>query len=135
MRKLLSFGTLGLAGAVGVGLMALPGATVAASFDEGAAVKREDGVTELVLVDDDDDDDTADDSVDSADSVASADTFTGFSRSTNDRTRSNFTKVSRDRDISRSDKTRDWTRDGKNDRKKRDWTADSTNDRSRNDTR
>lgn len=129
MRKLLSFGTLGLAGAVGVGLMAMPGATVAASFDEDAAVKREDGATELVLVADDDDDDTADDSVDSAD------TFTGFSRSTSDGTRSNFTKVSRDRDISRSDKTKDFTFDGPGDTRTRDWTANSTNDRSRNDTR
>lgn len=134
MKKLLPFGTLGLAGAVGVGLMALPGATVAASFDEEAAVKREDGVTELVLVDDDDDDDTNDDSLDSA-NTASADTFTGFSRSTNDRTRSNFTKVSRDRDISRSDKTKDFTFDGPGDTRTRDWTANKTNDRSRNDTR
>ena len=129
MRKLLSFGTLGLAGAVGVGLLALPGATVAASFDDDAAVKREDGVTELVLVDDDDDDDTADDGVDSAD------TFTGFSRSTSDRTRSNVTKVSRDRDVSRSDKTKDFTFDGPGDTRTRDWTANRTNDRSRNDTR
>lgn len=129
MKKLLPFGTLGLAGAVGVGLMALPGATVAASIEDDAAVKREDGVTELVLVDDDDDDDTADDSVDSAD------TFTGVSRSTSDRTRSNFTKVSRDRDISRSDKTKDFTFDGPGDTRTRDWTANRTNDRSRNDTR
>lgn len=128
MKKLLPFGTLGLAGAVGVGLMALPGATVSASLDEDAAVKREDGATELVLVDDSDDDDTADD-------ADGADTFTGFSRATDDGTRSNFTEVSRDRDISRSDKTKDFTLDGPGDTRTRDWTANSTNDRSRNDTR
>ena len=58
---------------------------------------------------------------------------TGFSRSTNDNTRSNFTRVSRDRDLSRSDKTKDWTRDGGS--RTRDWSANRTNDRSRNDTR
>ena len=42
--------------------------------------------------------------------------------------------MSRDRDNSRGDKTRDWTRDGAGD-KKRDWSANKTNDRSRNDTR
>ena len=44
-----------------------------------------------------------------------------------------MTGVSRDRDLSRGDKTRDWTRDGGD--KTRDKTANSTNDRSRNDTR
>ncbi len=41
--------------------------------------------------------------------------------------------MSRDRDKSRGDKTRDWTRDGGD--KTRDKTANNTNDRSRNDTR
>ena len=59
---------------------------------------------------------------------------TGVSRNTNDNTNSRFTAVSRDRDLSRSDKTRDWTRDGKGGLK-RDWSANKTNDRSRNDTR
>jgi hypothetical protein len=122
MKKLLPISTLGLAGAVGVGLMTFPGSTVAANLGDDAAAKREDNVTELVLVDDDDDDDTNTKS-----------RFTGFSRSTNDNTRSNFTKVSRDRDLSRSDKTKDWTRDGGS--RTRDWTGKKTNDRSRNDTR
>lgn len=42
--------------------------------------------------------------------------------------------MSRDRDRSRGDNTRDKTRDGKGG-KKRDWSANRTNDRSRNDTR
>jgi hypothetical protein len=126
MKKLLPLSTLGVAGAVGVGLMAFPGSTVAANLGDDAVAKREDNVTELVLVDDDDDDDTNDNS-------NTKSRFTGFSRSTNDNTRSNFTKVSRDRDLSRSDKTKDWTRDDGS--RTRDWTGKKTNDRSRNDTR
>lgn len=128
MKKLLPIGTLGLAGLVGAGLMTLPGSTVAANLGDDVATKREDNLTELVLVDDDDDDDTNDNS-----NTNSKSRFTGSSRSTRDNTRSNFTKVSRDRDISRSDKTKDWTRDGGS--RTRDWSANRTNDRSRNDTR
>ena len=120
MKNLLPIGTLGLAGLVGVGLMSFPATTVAANLGDDAITKREDSVTELILVDDDDDDDTGG-------------TNTGFSRATNDNTRSNFTRVSRDRDLSRSDKTRDWTRDGGD--RTRDWSQNRTNDRSRNDTR
>lgn len=125
MKKLLPIGTLGLAGLVGAGLMALPGTTVAASVDEEAAIKREDSATELVLVSDDDDDDD----------TGNTNTNTGASLSTNDGTRSNFTAVSRDRDLSRSDKTKDFTFDGPGDTRTRDLTANRTNDRSRNDTR
>lgn len=125
MKKLLPIGTLGLAGLVGAGLMALPGTTVAASVDEEAAIKREDSATELVLVSDDDDDDD----------TGNTNTNTGASLSTNDGTRSNFTAVSRDRDLSRSDKTKDFTFDGAGDTRTRDLTANHTNDRSRNDTR
>lgn len=59
---------------------------------------------------------------------------TRASKQTNDNTRSNYSKVSRDRDRSRGDLTRDLTRDGGNGQT-RDLTADSTNDKSRNDTR
>jgi hypothetical protein len=124
MKKLLPIGTLGLAGMVGVGLMSFPASTVAANIGDDAFTKREDAVTELVLVDDDDNDDTNDNT---------RSRNTGSSRSTNDGTRSNFSRVSRDRDISRSDKTRDWTRDGGD--RTRDWTQNRTNDRSRSDTR
>jgi hypothetical protein len=59
---------------------------------------------------------------------------TRASRQTNDNTRSNYSNISRDRDRSRGDLTRDLTRDGGNGQT-RDLTADSTNDKSRNDTR
>lgn len=113
---------VGLASAVGVGVLAWPAAAAFADTDEVYA-KRDEQVRELVTMDDDDDDDTND----------GTNTNTGFSKATNDKTRSNFTKVSRDRDRSRSDKTRDWTRDGGD--RTRDWTGKKTNDKSRSDTR
>lgn len=125
MKKLFPIGILGVAGVVGAGLIALPGTTLATDGGDGVVAKREENVAELVLVADDDDAD---------DSNNTRSRNTGFSRSTNDRTRSNFTRVSRNRDLSRSDKTRDRTLDGPGPRT-RDWTADRTNDRSRNDTR
>lgn len=123
MKKIMSATTLGITGLVTVGLLALP--STSASAQDYA--KREDDTVDLVLMDDHDDDDTFDDDDD--------DTFsnTGNSASTNDGTRSNFTGVSRDRDLSRSDKTKDWTRDGGD--RTRDHSANHTNDNSRNDTR
>ena len=59
---------------------------------------------------------------------------TRASKQTNDNTRSNYSKVSRDRDRSRGDLTRDLTRDGGNGLT-RDLSRNATNDRSRNDTR
>ena len=133
MKKLLPTGTLGLAGLLGVGLMAFPTTTVAGNLGDNAISKREDNVAELVLVDDDDDDDSNDNSGNSGNRGNTRSRNTGFSKATNDNTRSNFTKVSRDRDLSRSDKTRDWTRDGGD--RTRDWSQNRTNDGSRNDTR
>lgn len=124
MKNLFSIGTLGIAGLVSAGLLAFPTTTIAADSGEAAFTKRDDDVTELVLVDDDDDNDSNDNSR----------SRNSRSRNSNDHTRSNFTAVSRDRDLSRGDKTRDWTRDGKGDRT-RDWSQNKTNDRSRNDTR
>ncbi len=115
---------VGLSGLVGVGVLAWPSVTTAASADSDEVYKRDERITELALVADDDDDDTNDNT---------NDTNTGASRATNDNTRSNVTAVSRDRDLSRGDKTRDWTRDGGD--RTRDRSAGQTNDRSRNDTR
>ena len=128
MKKLLPIGTLGLAGIVGAGLLAFPATTVAAGNGNDAVfLKREEQASDLVLVADDDDDDTNDNTNDNT-SVN-----TGFSAATGDNTRSNFTRVSRDRDLSRSDKTKDRTRDGGD--RTRDVTPNLTNDRSRSDTR
>ena len=119
-RTLLTAPLTALVALLALGLLSLQDPTV----DADVAAKRDDDTPQLVLVDDDDDDDTND---------ADSSVFTGWSRSTGDRTRSNFTRQSRDRDRSRSDKTRDWTRDGGD--RTRDWTSKKTNDRSRNDTR
>lgn len=110
------------AGLVTTGLLALP---ISAAFaDDDVAMKRQDDTPDLVLASDDDDNGDGDD-------TNSPDTSGDNS---NDSTGSGSTAVSRDRDKSRGDKTRDWTKDGPGDRK-RDWSANSTNDRSRNDTR
>ena len=123
MKNLLPTSIVGLAGLVTVGLISLQNPTATSSAGDEFA-KREDDTPELVLVADDDDADSNDDTS----------RFTGFSRSTNDGTRSNFTRVSRDRDLSRSDKTRDKTYDGVGGLK-RDWSGGRTNDASRNDSR
>lgn len=133
MKKLLPFSTLGLAGLVGVGLMSFPAATGAVAADPGdkALIKREDHAAELVLVDHDDDDDTGDQNTGT--NTRTRTRGTRHSRVTNDNTRSNVTRMSRDRDHSHGDKTRDWTRD--NGTRTRDWSQNYTNDHSRNDTR
>jgi hypothetical protein len=131
-KRLMSAATIGVTGLVTVGLL---------SLQSGAAAedaKREDDSVELALTSDDDDadgDDTnGDDPTTQTNGDTNGDTGTGFSKSTNDNTNSRFTGVSRDRDNSRSDKTRDWTRDGGGTRT-RDHSGNQTNDRSRNDTR
>jgi hypothetical protein len=133
MKKIISTALLALVGLVAVGLLSLQTVTTtqAAPADDTVS-KRDDDTPDLVLVADDDDDDTNDGTAGSHTNTRSRNT--GVSRSTNDNTNSRFTAVSRDRDLSRSDKTRDWTRDG-NGKVKRDWSANRTNDRSRNDTR
>jgi len=140
MKKiLLPLSTLGLAGAVAVGMVAATGSLSSAADpvtpgNDQAIVKREDQVAELVLVSDDDDDDSNDNSNDDSRSGVSKSTAgTGSSRSRADGTNSRYTAVSRDRDLSRGDKTKDWTRDGGS--RTRDLTPNLTNDKSRNDTR
>jgi hypothetical protein len=132
-RKLLPLGVLGAAGLIGLGVLVVP-ATVPAAVDGKAAVlKRDDNAAELVLVADDGDDD-ADSGVTGVTGQTRTRTGgTAASRATRDHTRSNATAVSRDRDHSRGDKTRDGTRDGGD--RTRDLTPNLTNDRSRSDTR
>ena len=136
MRKLVSISTLAVAGAVTTGLIAFQ---TPASADEDAAFRKDDNPDVVMAVDDDDDDDTFGRDGDTRTRTNGqtrtngGDTNTGASRSTRDGTNSRFTGVSRDRDLSRSDKTKDWTRDGGD--RTRDHSANQTNDRSRNDTR
>ena len=121
------------AGAVTTGLLALPISSAFAA--DSVDAKRDDDGTELVVVADESDDD-------GFDGLAGTSTNTGGDNTnntnsgtgnSNDNTGSGKTGVSRDRDNSRGDKTKDWTRDGGD--RTRDWSANKTNDRSRNDTR
>ena len=116
--------TLILAGAVGMGV---PVAAVASS-DEAYRAREED-VYVVSAVDDDDDGDTGDthESGDTGNSGTSG-------QDSNDGTNSRHTGVSRDRDRSRGDLTRDRTNDGPGG-STRDQSRNHTNDRSRNDTR
>ena len=121
-RTTLTVGSVGIAGLVTTGLLALP---VNAALADDTAVKRDEDTPDVVLVADDDDDDTAD-------------RTGGFTRNTsgvhsNDATHSRHTAVSRGDDRSRGDRTRDFTRDGGD--RTRGRSADHTDDRSRNDTR
>jgi hypothetical protein len=131
-KALLPLSTLGIAGAVTLGVVGMTGATATAA-DQDAYVKREDNATSLVLVADDDDDDTNDTNDTTNSGVSKSTAGTGSSVSRADGTNSRYTKVSRDRDRSRGDKTKDWTRDGGD--RTRDLTPNLTNDKSRNDTR
>ena len=123
-RTTLTFSSVGIAGLVTTGLLALPATSALA--DGTSAVKRDDDSPEIVLVADQDDDDTNDGSGTNTRSRSR----TGNS---NDGTNSRHSAVSRDRDHSRGDLTKDRTRDGGD--RTRDWSAHQTNDRSRNDTR
>lgn len=117
--------------------------TTATSANAGDEAKREDDVREVVTVEDGGDDDRfKDDSNTGTGGNTSVGSRTGSntansndrSGDSNDGTNSRKTGVSRDKDRSRGDLTKDWTKDGNGDRT-RDWSANNTNDRSRNDTR
>lgn len=123
MRTTVKIGLGTVAGAVGAGLLAFPAAQAS---DSDVFWKRDDDRADVVMtVSDDDDDDTNDNTNSNDDDTSGVDS--------NDSTGSRVTGVSRDRDLSRGDKTRDWTRDGGD--KTRDRSANQTNDKSRNDTR
>jgi hypothetical protein len=112
-------------------MMGLAGGVLASSAkdSEELAAKREEDSIVLVAAEEDDDDGDSND-------VAGTDSRSGNSSgvNSNDRTDSRHTGVSRDRDRSRGDLTRDRTKDGAGGNK-RDWSQNHTNDRSRNDTR
>jgi hypothetical protein len=138
MKALMRTGIATLATTVGAGLVVVGvGAANASHDDDQVYGKREDGAKEWVLTVDDDDDDNERDGTNTR-TRSKASGGTQHSRESSgrsgDRTGSRYTGVSRDRDHSRGDKSRDWTRDGKGGAT-RDFSANLTNDRSRNDTR
>jgi hypothetical protein len=116
--------------ALALSVIASPAVALAAAEERSEVVlRREDDAAEVTVADDDGDDFTGNTGTGN----------TGISGQTsgvdsNDATGSRHTSVSRDRDLSAGDQTRDWTKDGSGDRK-RDWSGGHTNDNSRNDTR
>ncbi len=130
MKALLRSGVATLAATVGAGMVVVGVGASASPGDDDAYGKREDNAKEwIVSADDDDDDDNTNTGVSNG-TQHSAES-TGRS---GDATGSRYTKVSRDRDLSRGDKSRDFTGDGPGTRT-RDFSANMTNDRSKNDTR
>ena len=131
MNTAVRTGILALAGSVGVGVLALGTTTAHAKGDDDAVLnKREDKANSWVVADDDLDDDDTNTGTNTKTDGPSHDNTNSRSH---DATNSRFTNMSRDRDHSRGDLTRDWTRDG-GDRTK-DFSRNLTNDKSRNDTR
>jgi hypothetical protein len=117
---------VGLTGLTVAGLMGL----TAPALADNAYAKRPETLAGVVVAMDDDDDDPT-----TRSAVSKTTRGTGSSRSRRDGTNSRYTAVSRDRDWSRGDKTKDWTYDGPRQGQVRDWSVNKTNDRSRNDTR
>lgn len=130
MKTAITTGILSVAGAVAFGTLAFgTGQTANAGTDGVILNKREDTAVSWVVADDDD----GDDNTRSRNSRTDGPSHDNTNSASRDHTNSRFTAVSRDRDRSRGDLTRDWTRDG-GDRTK-DKSKNKTNDRSRNDTR
>lgn len=145
MNKYVAGAAVAVTGGVVFGLIGTGIPTIAQasdSDDDPTAYKRKDDMSAtLETVDEEDDDDTmaglnraAMDVSRDATSVSKTTRGTGSSRSRRDHTNSRYSPLSRDRDGSRGDKTKDRTYDGKGGLK-RDWSRNHTNDRSRNDSR
>ena len=127
--KLLTIGTMGLAGLVAGGLMALP-MTASAAGAKDQYVKRDEDTPDVVLVTDDDDDDDGPLARDTGTNT-NTNTGGGTNTGTNTNTRTG-TRSGRDNSWTRARK--DFTKDGAGDRKV-DWSQNRTNDRSRRNTR
>lgn len=128
MQGLFRAAIAALAAVLGFGLFALTQSASATAED--VVAKREDSATVLLSEDDGDEDGDDDTDTDSEETGASSPSGTGVS---NDATGSRVTSVSRDRDISNDDLTKDRTMDGGDPTLDR--TANSTNDATKNDTR
>ncbi|SDO17726.1 hypothetical protein SAMN05192576_3561 [Nocardioides szechwanensis] len=116
--------TLGMAGLVTTGLLALPISAATAGDDQ--VLKRDDDTPDVVLVDDsDDDDDTG------LAGQTNPNTGTGAADDTNDDTN---TGARSGRDQSRAKQVKDLTTDGAG-AQRVDWSQNKTNDRSRHNTR
>jgi hypothetical protein len=114
---------------VGIGVT---GTAALAGGQAAEAVLREDDASEVVVEYEADDMDGG--TGGNAGGNTGNNTFNSGTGNSNDGTNSRVTPVSKDRDWSNDDLTKDWTKDGAG-AKKRDWSRNHTNDRTRNDTR
>jgi hypothetical protein len=126
MNTLMRKSALALVGLMSGALVAY--AVPAANAAKDAVYTRAEDSADVVMTMDDDDDDDSNDNTDNSRS------FNSGTGNSNDNTNSRETRVSRDRDLSRDDLTKDRTNDGPG-KNNRDWSQNRTNDRSRNDTR
>jgi hypothetical protein len=101
--------------------------------EEAARTRADEDAYDIVAVDEDDEGDTNDATSDTDDTGKSGGTKTSGENS-KDGTNSAHTGVSKDRDRSRGDRTKDRTKDGPGGAT-RDHSRNHTNDKSRNDTR
>jgi hypothetical protein len=113
---------------LGVGTM---GTAVLAGESADNAVLREEDTDAVVIEYDDGDGDGGTGNTGNSGGGGSFNSGTGNS---NDGTNSKVTPVTKDKDKSHDDLTKDWTKDGPGG-KKRDWSRHQTNDSSKNDTR
>ena len=125
MKALLRNGVAALGTTMAAGLVVSFGGPASAAGDDAAYAKREDNAKEWVV--------SADDDLDDDTNTGTKTGGGGDTSKSNDNTGSRASGVSRDRDNSRGDNSRDWTRDGGD--RTRDHSGNHTNDRSRNDTR
>ncbi len=131
--NILSIGTLGLAGLVTTGLMALP-LTANAATGKDQVIKRDDDTPDVVLVTDDDDDD---DGRQARDTHTNTNTNGNTGTSTNTKTGTNTntrTGTRSGRDDSWTNARKDFTSDGPG-RGNVDDSRNHTNDGSRHNTR
>jgi hypothetical protein len=117
-----------LAMMLGMGTM---GTAVLAGETVEKAVLRE-GETDVAIIEYDDDD--GGDGTGNTGNTGGDGSFNSGTGNSNDGTNSKVTPVTKDKDKSHDDLTKDWTKDGPGG-KKRDWSRHQTKDSSRNDTR
>ena len=113
--------------ALALSVIASPVSALAADDTTEVALRREDDAAEVMVADGDGGDFTG-----NTGNTGNSGQTSGVD--SNNATGSRHTSVSRDRDLSVGDQTRDWTKDGSGDRN-RDWSGGHTNDNTRNDTR
>ncbi len=128
MNRIIRTGVIGLAGLVGVGIASVGAGAATGAVDSKDMYLNKRELSSMVLAVEDDDSDAKDDT-----NTGTGNQTWSRTGNSNDATGSAHTAVSRDRDRSRGDKTRDWTRDGGD--HTRDFSRFLTNDGSRNDTR